>query len=71
MKTAKSIQDIKSFPFFSQFTDEQILQQVKKSKEGIELMRARAVASGKKYAGFTVAELDEMIENYKLIIESV
>lgn len=68
--TAKSIQDIKNVPFFSQFTDEQIRAQVQKSLEGIEGMKARAIKTGKKVGGFTVAELDEMITNYKTILAS-
>ena len=67
--TAKSIADIRAVPFFSQFTEEQIRAQVRRSLEGVEVMRARAIKTGK-YAGFTLAQILEMIENYKKILAS-
>jgi DNA uptake protein ComE-like DNA-binding protein len=65
---AKSIADIKAVPFFSQFTDEQIIVQLKKNIETLEVMKAKADKTGKKVGGNTSEQLAELIQNYKNII---
>lgn len=68
-KPCKTLAELKAVPFFSQFTEDQLLRQVRKSLEGIESMKARLLASGKnKINGFTQSDLDGFIQNYKSIL---
>lgn len=70
MTAATSIAEIREYPFWAQFSEEQIRASIQRSKEGIEWMKAKALAIGKKQGGYTVAQLDEMIERYNRVLAS-
>jgi hypothetical protein len=69
MKVSESIADIKSMPFFSQFTDEQLRTQISRNISGVEEMRNRAIKTGKNVGGFSVSHLTEMVNSYKTILK--
>jgi len=65
---ANSIQDIKKVPFFSQFTDEQILNQVKKNASVLRGMEKKARLTGKKVNCYTESQLSAAALHYEKMI---
>lgn len=71
MNTVTSISELKqNFPFWNKFTDDQIRASYVRSREGIEIMRDRAIRTGKKQGGFSVDQLNEIIDNYTKILNA-
>lgn len=62
---AKSISDIKSSPFFAQFTTEQIANQLAKNAAALREMHKKAIAKGGKYNHYTADELAESALYYE------
>lgn len=64
MRKPQTIEELKSIPFYSQFTEQQLKAQCLRCAEGMEVLERQARRTGKKAGGFTLAEILEMKEHY-------
>jgi hypothetical protein len=68
MNVAKSISEIRTIPFFAQFSEDQIRKQIEGNLKGVESMLEKAKRTGKKVNGFTAEQIEVMVNNYKTIL---
>jgi len=50
--------------YFEQFTTEQMRSQYKANLKGLQKMLAKAIKTGKKVNGYTIIELERLVNDY-------
>lgn len=70
MKTAQSIADIMSTPFYSQFTEEQIIAQLTTNAKQLHETADKAKRMNKKIGGYTSEQWKERAEHFDSILNT-